>query len=579
VTTTDHRRATPFLRKRRVLGLLLALLVAAGFAVACQPGPVYCEGRVATVVGTTGDDDLTGTAGADVIAGLAGDDDIRALGGDDIVCGDAAAPGDDEVDGGPGSDWVAFDQSGSGGTLDLAAGTSRIQGVDELTAVENAVGGPATDQLRGNDVANHFYAGNGDIVEGRGGADRLEASCTGCRVAVSYRSAPGPVTVDAAAGKATGAAGTDTITFPVLDIEGGPFGDTITCDAAGPKCSVLAGAGNDTVTGTPQDDSMEGNLGSDRLFGGGGTDTTSFAIGYTPVTVNLTTGIATGQGTDTLSSFEKAVGSYGDDVMTAASVSGSVLSGLNGDDRLVAGAGGSVLEGWSGDDTLIGSDQRDRMSPDGYGTPGSDTVDARGGDDHIEGDFGDDDVEGGPGVDTLDFTRGNGAKLQLDLATGEATGYGTDTLGGVENVNGGGFADTILGSDGRNVIDGGGGADTVIAQGGDDVVFLGDGDDWAHGGTGNDLMSGDKGNDTLYGGPDVDTVSFRYSWPGVTADLTQHKASGPSGDDRINEFEDLAGAEGNDTLTGDPGPNVIEGSSGIDTCTGGGGADVYRNCP
>lgn len=71
-----------------------------------------CDGRVATVVGTDGDDLLRGTAGTDVISGLGGNDVLLGLDGDDVICGGAGNDvingndGDDRLFGGPGTDLV-----------------------------------------------------------------------------------------------------------------------------------------------------------------------------------------------------------------------------------------------------------------------------------------------------------------------------------------------------------------------------------------------------------------------------------------------------------------------------------------
>jgi predicted outer membrane repeat protein len=70
---------------------------------------VLCSGRVTTMVGTDGPDELTGTPGPDVIAGLNGDDDIAGLGGNDLVC---AGGGADSVFGSSGND-VLFGQGGN----------------------------------------------------------------------------------------------------------------------------------------------------------------------------------------------------------------------------------------------------------------------------------------------------------------------------------------------------------------------------------------------------------------------------------------------------------------------------------
>jgi glucose/arabinose dehydrogenase/Ca2+-binding RTX toxin-like protein len=60
-----------------------------------------CGGRAASIVGTSGADDLNGTGRADVIAGLGGNDRIRGRRGNDRICG---GDGADLLLGGPGSD-------------------------------------------------------------------------------------------------------------------------------------------------------------------------------------------------------------------------------------------------------------------------------------------------------------------------------------------------------------------------------------------------------------------------------------------------------------------------------------------
>jgi Ca2+-binding RTX toxin-like protein len=84
-----------------------AITPQAAMATALTP---TCLGKPATIVGTSGNDNLVGTSGPDVIAGLGGNDNIVGLGGDDLICGgegndriDAGA-GNDQVDGGAGTD-------------------------------------------------------------------------------------------------------------------------------------------------------------------------------------------------------------------------------------------------------------------------------------------------------------------------------------------------------------------------------------------------------------------------------------------------------------------------------------------
>ena len=85
--------------------------------------------------------------------------------------------------------------------------------------------------------------------------------------------------------------------------------------------TVLGGDGHDTVSGGNGADSLlgdngndliQGGLGNDTLNGGGGVDTLLFT-GTTAVRVSLdvTTGQATGYGTDVVSNFENVTGGNG----------------------------------------------------------------------------------------------------------------------------------------------------------------------------------------------------------------------------------------------------------------------------
>ncbi len=73
-------------------------------------GPVRCNGRVATIVGTNRAERLRGSGGRDVIAALGGNDKVRGANGDDIICGGsgkdklAGNGGRDRLEGGKGPD-------------------------------------------------------------------------------------------------------------------------------------------------------------------------------------------------------------------------------------------------------------------------------------------------------------------------------------------------------------------------------------------------------------------------------------------------------------------------------------------
>jgi hypothetical protein len=97
---------------------------------------VMCNGKVTTMVGTEGPEELTGTPGPDVIAGLNGDDAIGGLGGNDVVC---AGDGADNVFGGDGNDKI-FGQGGN----DQLFGGDGTDSLDGGTGQDQCFGGPGT---------------------------------------------------------------------------------------------------------------------------------------------------------------------------------------------------------------------------------------------------------------------------------------------------------------------------------------------------------------------------------------------------------------------------------------------------
>ena len=142
---------------------------------------------------------------------------------------------------------------------------------------------------------------------------------------------------------------------------GSAYGDLLTGRAAA-----------ETLDGSAGDDNIGGGGGNDTLIGGPGSDWARYFVAPGAVTVDLLAGTASGaDGSDTLSGFEKAIGSgYGDTLLGSDSV--------------------NVLQGWGGDDLLRG----------------------RGGDDTLDG---------GAGLDRAIYDDATGA-VQVDLAAGTATG-------------------------------------------------------------------------------------------------------------------------------------------------------------
>jgi len=365
------------------VALVVVFLVPPQAANAARP---RCFGKRATIVGTARADVLKGTSRPDVIVGLEGNDLIKGLGGDDRICG------------GKGNDTLV----GRGGD-DLLAGE---EGSDKLTggggAFDFLVGGPGGDRLNGG-------AGIADMA--------------------SYFPAPGPVKANLAAGTATGD-GSDTLTG-VEDVDGSRFDDVITGNAA--SNFLFGEAGNDTLSGGDGDfDGLIGGDGDDSLDGGAGEDFASFLFSSAGVTVNLTTGTATGEGTDTLANIEDVEGSRHDDSLTG-------------------NAGPNVFWPALGNDTVDGS-------------TGTDTV-------------------------SYEFAQ---TSVTANLTTGTATGEGTDMLIGIENLNGSRLNDNLTGDAGPNVLHGLAGDDTLSGGDGDDTIIGGEGADTLDGGNGTDTCDGES---------------------------------------------------------------------------------------
>ena len=130
-------------------------------------------------------------------------------------------------------------------------------------------------------------------------------------------------------------------------------------------------------------------------------------------------------------------------------------------------------------------------------------------------------LDGGAGTDTIVWGESISAHGQsLTLTTAGAVNF--------ENMEGGGYNDTLTGDANANVLSGVGGLDTIYGLAGDDVLFayqkysgyadgtcgsnLGDANggnenDLLYGGAGNDLLCGSYGDNTLDGGTGKDTIT------------------------------------------------------------------------
>jgi Ca2+-binding RTX toxin-like protein len=400
--------------------------------------PPRCFGRVATIVGTAGDDRLEGTRAADVIVGGKGVDEIYGRGGDDLICGGFgyevvpddevgeivvgdrifAGAGNDRVRGGPHVDDITGDDyRGELGTFgagdDILIGGG---GRDNIRAGhgDNIIrGGPRSDHLssgvgddvifcgRGHEtdvVAGHgddrVFGGPGrdvllpmqgdDVVAGGDGRDLLNLFWEGGRRGV-LSSHDRALYVDLRAGSSRGM-GNDRLRG-IEDVWGGSGDDFIVGDD---NANFLGAtdeegeAGNDrnVLKGRGGPDHFIASPGADRIYGGRGFDRIRFALNEsgapgprTGLIIDLARGTIRGERVDSVSEIEAVHGTGGDDLFIGDE-KGNAFRGDYGDDR---------ARGGPGPDRLFGGALRDEL----------------------DGNRGDDELDGGPGVNRNDGGPGS----------------------------------------------------------------------------------------------------------------------------------------------------------------------------
>ena len=253
----------------------------------------------------------------------------------------------------------------------------------------------------------------------------------------------------------------------------------------------------------------------------------------------------------------------------------AIIDGTPGDDTLVGTSDPDTINGYGGNDQIIGLEGDDYLyGGDGhdllFGYEGNDFMYGESGDDFLRGYDGDDYLDGGDGFDRISYADAT-IGVTVDLNTqgvAQNTGWGWDTLVGIESVSGSAHDDTILGNAQVNWLWGGSdgsgtsGNDTIFGGGGNDLIEVGSGNHELDGGTGIDSLS-------LWGN-NTDTAGA------VTVDLDLQGGVQDTGQGimALSGFENLSGSIHGDTLAGDSGDNWIGGDLGDDTVSGGAGSDM-----
>lgn len=534
--------------------------------------------------GTAEADTLAGSAMADQFdLGAGGDDTISAGDGDDIIYLGDSLTAADAIDGGAGAGDEIHLWGSPEEPIELGATT--------VTGVERFVIGDGDVSLILNDAL--FTSTPHTVV--------FDAStqCECDSVMIDGQDVTHGV-------NAIGGAGSDQLI-------GGWANDIL---VGGDGVDILVGgmAGQDSLDGGAGDDMLMGGIGMDRV----GTDTLSGGEGDDVLISGAQNSLMTGgQGADVfvfaaladefvtvnatvaspsrITDFSEACG---DRVFTSADgmvggpplvwrgAANAAFSADLGQSLALAGASEAdprFLEFWTakdGDDTVLFMDTNRNFQVDAddfkvlfdgdvaltAGSLDPSTVLAQLGtaaDDDVDTlvpTDGDDVLLGGLGNDSLVGWSGDdylGGNGGADTLSGDA---GDDTL------LGGAGDDTLFGGEGHNLIYGGSGSDVVFGDSGDDKLLAAgaedfEGDPITDDATATNVLAGYAGNDTLIGDAGADQLDGGWDHDVIT---------GGAGDDL------LLGSEGDDTLSGDAGNDILVGGSGTNTMAGGAGDDMYH---
>ena len=532
--------------------------------------PTY-EGQPTESNNPGGDDIVSGGGGPDRISLEAGADNAQGNGGDDVICGNA------------GQDDLWGDGAPAGGPFGPTAGTGT--GNDTVFGGSNndfLYGGPEDDLLMGN--------ADQDSIYGEDGPDRLIGGSNKAGIADAGDLLSGGDGEDVLVGDNGSISAATPRVVNVFDLFANDatlgFGDTIAGESGEDR--AFGGLGFDTISGGDADDHLEGNNGDDEIRGNAGDDD---IIGGT--SDEALPGAAAGQR-----------------AADAPDTGETILSGGAGLDVIIGDNGNIVRPG--GTDPILGGPARtvvlfDRertgmalaaVSGGDYveGNGASDRVYGQGGDDYLKGNDADDFVEGNQGGDRLEGNDGEddligGSSFTVSVGVGDpdagdqiAGGAGADVLIGdnaaiTRSTTGGGagfdwdsVANNWLGQTARRSITlldkaaltiGKFGDDVLSGGAGPDVLFGQDGVDRLYGGADDDYMEGNGGGDLLFGDQNAAPTGNAHESPAVELD----GAPGPDGqDDQIGGSSWARTRAGNGAITGQ--------RDGGDELRGDGEADV-----
>jgi Ca2+-binding RTX toxin-like protein len=530
--------------------------------------------RMATILGSSGNDYKSGTTGNDSFFTSLGSDWVVASAGNDsynlgfksstLYWRYGGVSDFDTLD--YSAAWVSFSLPNAASlhiTADLELGTIQklnavgsILGIDTVVGVVEAVVGTAgNDTLLGRNFVDESFSGLGgnDWIDGRGGWDT-----------VNYNAATtAGITVNLAAGTVSSAdanIGNDTLR-EIEQIGGSNFADTYNAIGYGASSANHNSWGEGANIFSP-------NGGDDSITGNGYTWVNYGGVGGA-ITIDLSGQSAPGVQV-------KIVTVFFDDPNSSA-----YNPGAN-----VQGSGISVAMGGEYDDTLIGGSH--------VNTGGAESATATlSGDlsyESFRGRGGNDFIDGRTGLDRADYripsdqTEGIVVNLAAGIVTGDQAAMGVDTLRGIEVIRST-FLDDFYDASGFTLANV---ANPSVNRG--DILVLAPIGVTLASAAYNEFQAL-AGHDTVIGNG-ATQVSFRSllvenllgSLPSVRASFgTDSSGSadygltdGGYGTVNFTGVFSLRGSDGNDQLTGSTGYQELIGGYGDDILLGGEGADILK---